>query len=73
MSRHLEKINGEYKESITDMSRCRWLYDEICCNTLSYCVAESPSEEYCSLCPCYTKERDRRNGKRLSKSKVYGS
>ena len=63
MSRHLEKINGENVESIDDMKKCRWLYDEVCCNGMSDCVADFPSAEYCSKCVLFTKEVKRRGKK----------
>lgn len=57
MSRHLEKINGEFKETIMDLAKCRWLYDEVCCNGMSDMVADFPDDEYCSRCVLFTKER----------------
>lgn len=73
MSRHLEKVEGDFKETIDDMTKCRWLYDEICCNPLSDKVADFPNDDYCQNCLQFTKERDRRNGTRKSKIKLYGS
>ena len=74
MSRHLERTaDGEFKETIDDMTKCRWLYDEICCNPLSDKVADFPNDEYCLNCLQIGKERERRNGTRKSKIKFHGS
>lgn len=74
MSRHLERTaDGDFRETIDDMTKCRWLYDEICCNPLSDKVADFPNDEYCSNCLQFVKERERRNGTRKSKIKLHGS
>lgn len=68
MSRHLEKLgNNEFKELVDNLNKCRWLYDEICCNGLSDMLADFPSDEDCSRCVLFTKER-RSNGKRRKKT-----
>ena len=58
MARHLEKLpDGSYRETITDATQCRWMYDDVCCNKHCNMVAYMPTPtEYCTSCKYYTKE-----------------
>ena len=59
MARHLEKTpKGDYRETITNINQCRWLYDEVCCNDRCDIVADYPDPElYCKRrCKFYEKE-----------------
>lgn len=61
MSRHVQRINGEYVTQIVDEEKCKFMYDDTCCNDSSYWLADFPSAEECAECPYFEKERS--NGK----------
>lgn len=57
MSRYINQDNvGNYTETISNMNECRWMYDDVCCNDESDCVADYPDEETCRKCELFTKE-----------------
>lgn len=59
MSRWIEvdHENGIVKEEIKSLEECRYLYNEVCCNELSDCVADYPDGEYCQRrCPHFARE-----------------
>lgn len=56
MSRHLERNERGYEETITDYDGCRWLYDEVCVYDSSEWLADFPLD-FCKTCRYFTKER----------------
>ena len=66
MSRYLEKNkDGTYKEEVVSMQYCKWLINDICCNSESDCLADYPYPmSICELdkdgknytCDCFEKE-----------------
>ena len=51
MARNFEKLNsGEFRETITDYDKCRWLYNGVCVNADCPMIADYPSEKYCDSC-----------------------
>ena len=46
------------KEQITpkDLTECKWLYNEICCNEKAYMCREFPSGKECKECPFFELE-----------------
>lgn len=60
MARHLEKMeNGSFRETITDTTACRWLYDDVCCNEKCHHLAFMPTPRLiCAECKYFTKEVD---------------
>lgn len=58
MSRWLEDDgNGGLREVLADITECRYLIDDVCCNDQSEQCCDFPHHEYCSQrCPHFTKE-----------------
>ena len=56
MARHLERTEHGIKEIVTDMTKCAWLYDEVCCNADSEHVADYPGEK-CKKCKLFVREQ----------------
>lgn len=56
MSRWNDSENGNHIEEIADMEQCRWLMNEVCCNSDCPCVADFPGEGECDACPYFEEE-----------------
>ena len=59
MSRWIEKLpDGTYHEGIADPGKCRWMYDEVCCNDKSPCAGDFADEDDCDYCGLFEKEKE---------------
>ncbi len=56
MGRQLERKDNRLRETVTDDNKCRWLYNEVCCNDSSEWLADFP-HEFCDRCRYFAKER----------------
>ena len=59
MSRWLETApDGSVVESIADIEQCRWLYNDVCCNTECKLCGDMPfdGEREPYACSCYEAE-----------------
>ncbi len=58
MSRQYEKMpDDDYTVWIDDMSRCKNMYDEVCCDGRSPWCGDYPDHEYnCKRCPWFEVE-----------------
>lgn len=57
MSRWIEKNpDGGYLITLDSKDSCKSMYNEICCNDASPCVADYPGGGYCERCPLFERE-----------------
>ena len=61
MSRKLIRKGKGFVERLDNPNKCRWLYDDVCCNDSSEWLADFPLD-LCKTCRYFTKERV--NGKK---------
>lgn len=59
MSKVFKNVDGKLVSEIDNFEKCKFMYDEVCCNDSSPFIADYPEMENCKHCIYFEKENKR--------------